>query len=267
VTQRADVRVPFELKGASYPLPSLRLTSTDVEAIRAGLKSKVREAPALFADAPVVIDFGGLNGATPPVNLLELIALVRGTGMVPIGVCNAGEKINRAAVAAGLGVFRHRGGNAGVGTAAVKAEAAPQPAPAAAAPEPPPAPEELESQAVPPPVEARAIPGAAARIVRQVVRSGQKIYARGGDLIVLGAVNAGAEVIADGHIHIYGPLRGRAIAGARGDESACIFCHGLQAELIAIAGIFRLLEEPDAALRERAVQVCLSGDRLKVIPL
>ncbi|HAS82313.1 MAG TPA: septum site-determining protein MinC, partial [Verrucomicrobia bacterium] len=100
------------------------------------------------------------------------------------------------------------------------------------------------------------------RIVSHPVRSGQQIYAPDGDLIVLGAVSAGAEVIADGHIHIYGALRGRALAGVRGDVDTRIFCHSLEAELISIAGRYRISEQLDAADRGKAVQIHLMEDRL-----
>jgi septum site-determining protein MinC len=105
-------------------------------------------------------------------------------------------------------------------------------------------------------------------IVDRPLRSGQQVYARGSDLIVLGLVSHGAEVIADGHIHVYAPLRGRAIAGARGDASARIFATCLEAQLVSIAGIYRTSETPlpDEVLA-RPAQVRLDGERLVVEPL
>ena len=102
----------------------------------------------------------------------------------------------------------------------------------------------------------------AQKIVDRPVRSGQQIHAAGADLVVLGAVSAGAEILADGHITVLGTLRGRALAGLDGDTGARIVCHRLQAELVSIAGSYRVLEEIEPELREAPAQVYLAGDRL-----
>ena len=99
------------------------------------------------------------------------------------------------------------------------------------------------------------------------VRSGQRLYARGTDLTVAAVVGHGAEVIADGSIHIYGVLRGRALAGARGDTAARIYCQNFQAELVAIAGQYRVFEEPVAEWHGKPVQAWLEGDKLRLAPL
>jgi septum site-determining protein MinC len=106
-----------------------------------------------------------------------------------------------------------------------------------------------------------------ALIHAQPVRSGQQVHAQGRDLAVVAAVGAGAEVIADGSLHVYGPLRGRALAGARGDAGARIFCTDFHAELVAIAGVFKVFEDIPAALRGKAVQVRLVDDQIDVSPL
>jgi septum site-determining protein MinC len=110
-------------------------------------------------------------------------------------------------------------------------------------------------------------PAARNRIVNHPIRSGQQIYAAEGDLIVLGTVSAGAEVIADGNIHVYGVLRGRALAGVKGDVEARIFCHSLEAELISIMGRYRISEQIDPTDRGKAVQIHLAEDRLVIEPL
>ncbi|WP_281750713.1 septum site-determining protein MinC [Thermodesulfomicrobium sp. WS] len=107
-----------------------------------------------------------------------------------------------------------------------------------------------------------AAPQVSAMVVDRPVRSGQQIYAKGRDLIVLGSVAPGAEVIADGHVHVYGPLRGRAMAGALGDTSARIFCRELEAELVAVAGLYRVSEDLPEAVIGRSVQIRLSGQQL-----
>ncbi|TPW14125.1 MAG: septum site-determining protein MinC, partial [Halothiobacillaceae bacterium] len=105
----------------------------------------------------------------------------------------------------------------------------------------------------------------ATKVIYQPIRSGQQIYAKGGDLIVLAAVNAGAEIIADGNIHIYAPLRGRALAGVRGNNSARIFCYNMEAELVAVAGHYRVFEERvPSEFRNKAVQIYLDNEQLKI---
>lgn len=99
------------------------------------------------------------------------------------------------------------------------------------------------------------------------VRSGQQIYARGGDLVVLGNVGAGAEVIADGSVHVYGSLRGRALAGAQGDRSARIYSLDFQAELVSVAGIYKVFERLPAELRGRPVQAWLDSEQIALAPL
>jgi septum site-determining protein MinC len=105
-------------------------------------------------------------------------------------------------------------------------------------------------------------------VVDKPLRSGQQVYAKGGDLVVLAPVNIGAEVIADGHVHVYAPLRGKAIAGARGNAEARIFTTHLQAELIAIAGVYRTSEQPlPADVAGKPSQIRLVGDKLVMGPL
>ncbi|NOY63470.1 MAG: septum site-determining protein MinC, partial [Gammaproteobacteria bacterium] len=105
---------------------------------------------------------------------------------------------------------------------------------------------------------------ACAQVIRQNVRSGQQVYAKGGDLVVMGSVSPGAEILADGNIHIYGALRGRALAGAAGDTAAMIFCHNLQAELIAVAGNFRLSDDIHQRYLKQRVAVHLSDGKMLI---
>ncbi|NLC61297.1 MAG: septum site-determining protein MinC, partial [Gammaproteobacteria bacterium] len=135
---------------------------------------------------------------------------------------------------------------------------------AAAEPPPPaPAPEPAAAPA-PAPQPASGQPG----LIQQVpVRSGQQVYADNRDLTVLGAVSPGAEVLADGSIHIYGPLRGRALAGAQGNDKARIFCRAFHAELVAVAGQYKVLEDIPRELHGKAAQVWLDGDELRIAAL
>lgn len=125
----------------------------------------------------------------------------------------------------------------------------------------------FKTEPSPPPPTASSASFSHAQIVGRPVRSGQQIYAKDRDLVVLGAVSAGAEIISDGSIHVYGALRGRALAGARGDESAHIFCQSMEAELLSIAGCYRLFEQADPLYHERPAHAHLQEERLIIDPL
>ena len=111
-------------------------------------------------------------------------------------------------------------------------------------------------------IESAAVPSRTL-VIDKTVRSGQRIHAEGGDLVLLSGVSSGAEVLADGCIHAYGPLRGRAMAGVSGNIEARIFCHELGAELVSIAGRYRVSENLESRYLGRAVQISLDGDALK----
>ena len=241
---------PFRLKGSLVTLSILKPLSTDLSAIDAGLTAKVAQAPALFDRAPLLLDLADLPDAQA-LDLHGLRALVAKLGFVPVAVRGGGETMATAAAAIGLGVL---------GEGRLPPDVEPAPPPAEEAPPPPPAPTSdaagPEAPIVPPPT----------RVITQTVRSGQQVYSRG-DLIVLAGVSPGAELLADGHIHVYGALRGRALAGLRGNTQARIYCRALEAELIAVAGCFQVAEDIDPALRGRSAQVFLDGEDLVTAPL
>lgn len=227
----------FELKGRMATLTVLRLLSPDPELLDRQLEAKVAEAPSMLNGLPVVLELSGVAGADAA-QLARWLDLVRRHGLVPVGVSGAGEALAEAAQGAGVGVFPELFGAAErPGTRSSTARDGSTPA---------------------------EMPG---RIVDQPVRSGQQIYARGGDLIVLASVSPGAEVLADGNIHVYGTLRGRALAGVRGNREARIFCRSLRAELVSIAGQYQLSEHMDGFEADGPVQVYLDGDALCVAPL
>jgi septum site-determining protein MinC len=210
----------FEIKGGSIHLPILKLFSNDIEAIATLLSLKVRQAPDFFRNAPVVIDLHELD-ATATIDFPLLTRSLRECGLIPAGIRGGSEPQQAAARAADLT------------TLADSKHEAPRPAPARpSTPKPP-----------------------TTRLIDQPIRSGQRIYAAGGDLVVLAQVSAGAEIMADGNIHVYGSLRGRAMAGVQGDLNARIFCHDLQAELIAIGGHYKVSENLDESVRGKPVQV------------
>jgi len=212
----------FELKSAQLPLVSLLLKSTDVAHLSAEWDAHYGDNPGFFDKDPLVIDLSHLTDPGIP-DFKSLLALFKSHQVCPIAVKGGSPAQLAAAVAAGLVVAQD-----------VVLQHAPAPT------EPPPAPPAPVPEAAPvaPPA---ALP---ALVLDKPLRSGQQVYARGRDLVVLAMVNPGAEVIADGHIHVYAPLRGKAIAGARGNGDARIFAMSLEAELISIAGIYRTSDVP-----------------------
>lgn len=275
VTTRAVPVGPpaFELKGVMSSLTVLRLRTTDLGLIEQQLRAKVEPLPQFFLEAPVVIDPSGLKGGGDGLAWAGLSTVLRMLRLVPVGVTNVSDE-HRAAIAvarlpimqlgggrsrernlddpaAGRASARHplggdeharvptSAGNSTAGPAAGRAPTAETPAPA---------------------VQASAATASAHRpplVVRQPVRSGQVIYARRGDLVVLAPVNPGAEVIADGNVHIYATLRGRAIAGAQGFAEARIFCQRMEAEILSIAGAYLLADDIPNERRGQPVQVYL----------
>lgn len=252
----------FELKSASLSLLALVLRTADLEQLALELRERLGDTPEVFNQDPLLIDFSQLPqpAQTPDdspqlgllsegtVDLPALLTLLRKHRMQPVAVTGAGPALLAQALALGL----------------AEAPEGPQTR------ETPAAVREVEviREVV---VERQvAVPAEAAKtvIVDKPLRSGQQVYAKGADLVVLALVNHGAEVIADGSIHVYAPLRGKAIAGARGNTEARIFAASMEAELIAIAGIYRTTENPlpDTVLGKPA-QVRLEGEKLVMEPL
>lgn len=219
----------FELKGRMMTLSVLRLIDAQLDRLAEQLDRKIASAPEFFRGLPVLLDFEALPGQT--LDVARLKSLLTERSFIPVGVRGVDEAQREAAAAAGLGV--HTGGE-------------------------PPKRTEPKREA-----QAPAAPSAG-MVVRQPVRSGQQIYARGGDLVVLASVSPGAEVLADGHVHIYGSLRGRALAGVQGNPEARIFCHSLNAELVAIAGNYRISENIREEERGHPVHIYLDGDNLRI---
>jgi septum site-determining protein MinC len=235
--------VSFEIKSAQLPLVALHLRSSDMAKVASDVLEKFgpkSESPDFFDHDALVIDFSHLDAGTPVFDLVPLLKVLRSCSLVPVAVRGASVEAMAAALAVGLveappEVYKHR-------------EAAP-----------PSDVQESIREVVHEVV--REVPGPGTMVVDKPLRSGQKIYARGCDLVVLAMVNQGAEVVADGNIHVYAPLRGKAMAGARGNTNARIFSLCLEPELISIAGVYRTSENalaPD--VHGKAAQVRLSND-------
>ena len=224
---------PIELKGSSFTLSVVHLHHSQPEVIRQALQDKVDQAPAFLRDAPVVINVASLSGE---VNWREIQQAVASAGLRVVGISGCkDERLKRAITRAGLPLL-----NEGKGQKAT----------------PPPAPAVPES-----------VPAAKTRIINTPVRSGQQIYARNSDLIVTSSVSAGAELIADGNIHVYGMMRGRALAGASGDAQCQIFCTHLSAELVSIAGQYWLSDQIPPEYAGQAARLSLIENVLTIQPL
>ncbi|MDB5895324.1 MAG: septum site-determining protein MinC [Rhodoferax sp.] len=236
-------RACFDLKSATLPLIAVLLKTDDLSALASELKARFGDTPDFFDQDPVVVNLAQLPEDAGAIDFARLTALLRSYRMRPIAVHGGSSAHRGAAAAAGL----------------VETPDIAHTLPLAAA----------QPAAVPAPAEEAVAPVAVATLViDKPLRSGQQVYARGADLVVLAVVNFGAEVIADGNIHVYGPLRGRAIAGARGNAEARIFSTCLEAQLISIAGTYRTSEiaMPPEVLG-KAAQVRMVGDKLVMEPL
>lgn len=232
----AKAPASFEVKSASLPLVGLLLKSAGLDALAADLRRHYGSTPDFFDHDPLLIDLSPLVASQPGAELdfAELLKLLRQYKMAPVAVCGGTPPMMEAARAAGLACAP----DARVSHQA--ARPAPRPAPARTA-------------------EAAFVPSTAMMVDRPV-RAGVQVYARGRDLIVNAVVNPGAEVIADGHIHVYAPLRGRAIAGAHGDAKARIFAMAMEPELVAIAGVYQTAEAGlPQGVRGRPAQIHLSS--------
>jgi septum site-determining protein MinC len=230
-----------ELKSGSITLPILKILSPSLEAVTAQLEEKLGKAPEFFRNAPIILDLGDLPEADKDqLDFTALLKTIHRLSLAPVGMRGGSFKQQQAAQDEKLAIL------AEVRSESPAPEAKPQP-----------------RRPLPPPRQ----PVSVTKVIDQPVRSGQKIYAAGGDLIVMAQVSPGAEIMADGNIHVYGPLKGRALAGVQGNLEARIFCTDLQAQLIAIGGNYRTSEDEDASLKGRLVQIHLKDDALVVTPV
>jgi septum site-determining protein MinC len=234
-------RKPIEIKIATVVAVSAILHDSDPMALEAALQEMTGGTADFFDNEFAVIDVAALGPDRSPIDWPQLIELLKKYRLNAVAVRNASAEMEADIVASGLSIDH---------VVAVRQE------PAAAAP--------------PPAAPVAAPPRAAAStmIIDTPIRAGQRIYARDADLVITATVNNGAEIIADGSIHVYAPLRGRALAGASGDTSARIFAASMEAELVSIAGVYRTFENglpPEQ--KGQPAQIRLSGDRIDVLSL
>jgi septum site-determining protein MinC len=232
----------YEIKSASLPLVAFLLKTADTSALQADLSRRLGATPGFFDNDPVVIDLSALEDPHTEIDFPSVCLMLRTHNMLPVAVRGASEAQLASAAKAGLFEARDLSHQAETRVETVVQEVV----------------REIEVVR-----EVPAAGGGSAMVIDKPLRSGQHVYAKGRDLVVLAMVNPGAEIMADGHIHVYAPLRGKAIAGARGDESARIFTACLEAELISIAGTYRTSDTPlpdDVA--GKPAQITLQGDKL-----
>lgn len=237
---------PFELKSATVHLVAFTPHTADLAALELALQKLSRGEQGFFKGDAAVIDLTDWPASSTALEFSGLLGVLRQAGLDPVCIRGGEAAVQAAARASGLALLP-------VSTAsAARTKVQAEPVSVVAEPQP---------VTVEPPPQVRA----SALVIDKPVRSGQQIYARGGDLVVLGLVSHGAEVIADGNIHVYAPLRGRALAGARGDDRARIFTQCMEAELLSIAGTYRSITETlPQSLLSRPAQVRLEGSKLVI---
>lgn len=227
----------FSLKGGFFTLTSLQILHSDLSELADQLEAKVKQAPNFFRHAPIVLDVHKLNReqqAELDLNKLKLI--LKSLQLVPVGLQGAQSELQNKAMLEGFALISESR-------------------------------QEAKSQTQAPTISVHTeqpFAGSPTKIITQPIRSGQQVYAPHGDLLVLAPVSPGAELLADGHIHVMGPLRGRALAGMNGDQNAMIFCKSLEAELVSIAGQYQISEGLKTLWKQPA-RIELVAGRLNIV--
>ena len=252
---KMDISDACDLRFGQVGIACVRVRRPDAAALCEELERRVRAAPQLFSRAAVVLDLSHLLNLPDDGTVDALLEAVRSAGMLPVGLAYGTSATEALAQRMGLPLI-------------AKFRAAYEPADGGSIAPPTPTPSAAPAPApVREPVLSQPEGSVGAQRHDGTVRSGQQIYARDRDLVVTGTIANGAEVIADGSIHIYGSLKGRAMAGAQGDAKARIFISDFRAELVAIAGHYRVFEQLPKDLEGQSVQCWLDGEKLLIAPL
>ena len=225
----------LEFKSSTFSVPVLVISSNDMMVIEQQLQAKIRLAPEFFKNSPLVLDVQELNKHAIEIDVAEVIAIIRKLGLLPIGIRGGNAQQNEQMISLGIPIHS-------IHTSSTTVDAKKTTTPI---PEP----------------ETKALLQTGTTLITQPIRSGQRVYAAG-DLIIVAQVSPGTEILAEGNIHVYGTLRGRALAGVQGNTEACIFCTDLQAELISIAGNYKISEDLHQNVRNRPVQIYLDNHAL-----
>lgn len=236
--QRTPYNPPaLEFKSSTFSVPVLVISSNDLLVIEQQLQAKIQLAPEFFKNSPLVLDVQEVNKQSIEVDVAAVIQVIRKLGLLPIGIRGGDAQQNEKAISLGIPVHS-------IHTSSTTIDAK---RPKTPTPEP----------------ETKDLLQTGTTVITQPIRSGQRVYAAG-DLIVIAQVSAGTEILAEGNIHIYGTLRGRALAGVQGNTEARIFCTDLQAELISIAGNYKISEDLNPGIRNTPVQIYLDKQTLVI---
>jgi septum site-determining protein MinC len=227
----------LEFKSSTFSVPVLVISSNDLIIIEQQLQAKVLLAPEFFKNSPLVLDIQELNKQSIEIDVVAVIEVIRKLGLLPIGIRGGDALQNEKAIA--LGIPLHS-----IHTSSTTIDAK---KPKTLTPEP----------------ETKDLLQTGTTVITQPIRSGQRVYAAG-DLVIIAQVSAGTEILAEGNIHVYGTLRGRALAGVQGNTEARIFCTDLQAELISIAGNYKISEDLNPSIRNTPVQIYLDKQTLVI---
>lgn len=247
ITAASPFGTTFELKAGLHPLTVLVLLNTTLPIFHDQLQKKIQQAPKFFENAPIVLDLVKIQTQSESINFYTIREMLIQHHLIPVGVKNGSPKQHTDAVAAGFAILQE--GLKKTNPSIPKTSDTTEPSGPKTFPQTPTSALNLSSYA---------------KLVNTQVRSGQQVYAKGCDLIVLGSVSQGAELLSDGHIHIYGPLRGRALAGINGNKEARIFCQSLEAELISIAGHYKLSEDIEKIAWRVNVDISLVNGQLDI---
>lgn len=245
------IDVNFQLKGSAITVVVLAIVRYEPKSLVDELKEKIAQAPQFFVNSPVLINLDRLENPEDLKKIGDLLTICRELDLQPLGFSGVPEVLLAPVNKTGLAVLPTPNERA---LKLPKQEVAPTVETVV---------ERVVETVVETVIEERLVQRQS-KVITRPVRSGQQIYAEGADLIVLTQVSEGAEVLADGHIHIYGTLRGRALAGVRGDETARIFCQQLEAELVSVAGNFVLQDSLPKELLKKPAQISLNGEKVVV---
>ena len=238
-------KVCFQMKGTAFTAVVMDLQAYSADFFRAQLKQKIDTAPQFFNASPLVLNLASFEGQLEDEQLEHIVAVCREEGLQPIACRGATPELRYTVMGLGLASLP-----------AAKTRSSEIPAEPVQAKVKQVEPEQTVAE--PAPVVRPS------KVITKPVRSGQQVYAEGCDLIVMAAVSEGAEVLADGHIHVYGPLRGRALAGVKGDTNARVFCRQMEAELVSIAGYFVMNEKLRELCWKEPAHAFLEGESIQV---
>jgi len=229
-------------KADFFPMTVIKLTNSDTKIIKSQLSASIASAPNYFKHAPIVIDLTELDSDKSLLDFTAICALLRSHEMIPVGVRGLDSTEEYIAIEENLAIIKTSKSSEKKETASLTSGSK----------------EKTETK---PPKK----PTIKTKVITTPIRSGTQVYAKDADLIIIAAVNPGAECFADGNIHVYGPLRGKALAGASGNKNARIFCESLEAELVSIAGQYIANDQIKAPKKKKAMlQIYLKDDKIQI---